>query len=226
MGSENKHGSDTEPRERILAASIELFSRKGFSATGVREIASKAGVNIAMINYYFGSKQGLLKELIQEFFTEYREIAVRAMGEGDSLEEKLQRFIRHVLAFFLANPERVRIFFIELPQEMPELVEFKGELIRQLIGGIRQRLAGVFPFEQIDPQVLMSLFPSIIAILSSHCLLKPIIQSVGLASLDETFYRKYPEVITDLVLGGMGRVLERIRKNDYRNLGMEGKNHE
>ncbi|UII22233.1 TetR family transcriptional regulator [Fulvivirga ligni] len=51
-------------KERILDAADKLFVEKGYDATSVRELAQEADVNIAMISYYFGSKENLLEEMI------------------------------------------------------------------------------------------------------------------------------------------------------------------
>lgn len=51
--------------EKILGAAKELFEEKGFEPTSVREIATLAGVNVALINYHFGSKEQLLAKLVQ-----------------------------------------------------------------------------------------------------------------------------------------------------------------
>lgn len=51
--------------EWILEKAEKLIALKGFAATSVREIAKEAGVNIAMISYYFGSKEKLLEKLLQ-----------------------------------------------------------------------------------------------------------------------------------------------------------------
>lgn len=51
--------------ELILAKAEKLIALKGFTATSIREIAKEAGVNIAMISYYFGSKEKLLENLLQ-----------------------------------------------------------------------------------------------------------------------------------------------------------------
>ncbi|MBT1706224.1 TetR/AcrR family transcriptional regulator [Chryseosolibacter indicus] len=53
-------------RDKILHAARELFEEKGFDATTVRDIANKAEVNVALINYHFGSKELLLTTLIDE----------------------------------------------------------------------------------------------------------------------------------------------------------------
>lgn len=62
---------------QILNVAEELFSQQGFDGTSVRAIAKIAEVNIAMISYYFGSKEKLLGELINR----------RMSGFGDKLNE-------------------------------------------------------------------------------------------------------------------------------------------
>ncbi|HVB02268.1 MAG TPA: TetR family transcriptional regulator [Chitinophagaceae bacterium] len=51
-------------KEKILDVAEQLFSEKGFEGTSIRDIAQMADVNIAMISYYFGSKEKLLEALI------------------------------------------------------------------------------------------------------------------------------------------------------------------
>ncbi|MGW5875136.1 TetR/AcrR family transcriptional regulator [Nocardiopsis terrae] len=53
-------------RERILASAKVLFTSEGYGAVSSRKIASHAGVNVALINRYFGSKAGLLTEILRE----------------------------------------------------------------------------------------------------------------------------------------------------------------
>ena len=54
-------------RESILKAAAELFAEHSYDAVGIRDIAGKAGVNSAMISYYFGGKSGLHKEIFSLF---------------------------------------------------------------------------------------------------------------------------------------------------------------
>lgn len=53
-------------RETIIESAIKLFGIKGFEGTSVREIATDAGVNVAMINYYFGSKEKLFEKVVEQ----------------------------------------------------------------------------------------------------------------------------------------------------------------
>lgn len=52
-------------RERILSAAARLFAERGMEGVGLREITAEAGVNLAAVNYHFGTKIGLLEELFE-----------------------------------------------------------------------------------------------------------------------------------------------------------------
>ena len=54
-----------DKREIIISTAMKLFAQKGFEGTSVREIASGADVNPAMISYYFGSKEKLFEKLVE-----------------------------------------------------------------------------------------------------------------------------------------------------------------
>ncbi len=57
-------GEDT--RRRLLNAALDLFGSLGFEATSTRALAERAGVNLPAIQYYFGSKEGLYRAVIQQ----------------------------------------------------------------------------------------------------------------------------------------------------------------
>ncbi|MES2186054.1 MAG: TetR family transcriptional regulator [Pseudomonadota bacterium] len=56
--------SQDDARERILAAAERLFAQKGIDKSSMRELTAMAGVNVASVNYYFRSKEGLAEELL------------------------------------------------------------------------------------------------------------------------------------------------------------------
>jgi AcrR family transcriptional regulator len=65
--------SDQDTKKKIVEASTYLFGVKGYDGTSTREIAQRAGVNIASLNYHFRSKQGLLKEVTVAIISEFKE---------------------------------------------------------------------------------------------------------------------------------------------------------
>ena len=54
-----------DTRERILDVAERLFGERGFPATSLRDITAEAGVNVASVNYHFGSKEALLAEVLE-----------------------------------------------------------------------------------------------------------------------------------------------------------------
>jgi len=82
-----------EKKEQILNAAERLFSEHGFDATSTRSIANEAEVNMAMLNYYFGSKDGLFRAVIERRFTGFRERLFHINEENISPKEKVNLFI-------------------------------------------------------------------------------------------------------------------------------------
>jgi AcrR family transcriptional regulator len=66
-----------DKKEHIIDKAVDLFANKGFEGTSIRDIAAAAEVNVAMINYYFGTKEKLFEALVQ----------AKAAGTRDALDE-------------------------------------------------------------------------------------------------------------------------------------------
>lgn len=71
-----------DTRTRLLESATELFAKEGYDGTGTREIATRAGCNISMISHYFGGKEGLMKEILSDWF-DAEERGLRALMEAD-----------------------------------------------------------------------------------------------------------------------------------------------
>ena len=56
----------TDTRERILDVAEKLFMGHGYEGTSMRQITGEAGVNLAAVNYHFGSKQSLIQEVFRQ----------------------------------------------------------------------------------------------------------------------------------------------------------------
>ena len=97
-----------EARERILETAISLFARKGFAAIGVREIAEKADVNIAMISYYFQGKVGILKSIMEQFFDIYIQNFNVIENEKADLDECLRKLIYNLIYLARIIHKKVR----------------------------------------------------------------------------------------------------------------------
>jgi AcrR family transcriptional regulator len=56
---------NNDKREHIMEVAVELFATNGFEGTSIRQLAQRADVNIAMIHYYFGSKEKLFETMLE-----------------------------------------------------------------------------------------------------------------------------------------------------------------
>jgi len=83
---------------QIMETAEILFAEKGFNGTSVRDIAEKAHVNLAMISYYFGSKDKLLESLF-DYRGEHVKLKLESMVEDKTLSsfEKLDMLIEHYI---------------------------------------------------------------------------------------------------------------------------------
>src|SRR5699024_5802879 len=102
--------------KRILDAAEVLFAQKGFAETSLRAITSKAGVNLAAVNYHFGSKEALIQAVFERYLTPFcqaLEVRLDALEEeGDvPLEHLLGVVSRLALGGQDGEPRRAMIFF-------------------------------------------------------------------------------------------------------------------
>jgi len=101
-------------KERILDTAERLFARNGFHAASLRAITGEAGVNLAAVNYHFGSKDALLEAVFERRLSPLNEIRIRQIkavreaagrkGVRPSVREAVRAFIEPTLAMRGEDP--------------------------------------------------------------------------------------------------------------------------
>ena len=99
-----------ENRELIMQCAKALFYSKGYDAVGVQEIVDRAGITKPTLYYYFGSKLGLLKTLIEVEFKDFRKLLHEAADMDNRIEEVLYRLARNYCSFFENDREFYMLF--------------------------------------------------------------------------------------------------------------------
>ena len=99
-------------KQRVMEAAVYLFNVKGYSGTSIRAIADRADVNVSLISYYFGNKQGLMEKLMIEFlegFTEIIEKGFLELGKY-SAKQSLVHVIEQLLKYQQQNHHLARFW--------------------------------------------------------------------------------------------------------------------
>ncbi|HYR05728.1 MAG TPA: CerR family C-terminal domain-containing protein, partial [Gallionella sp.] len=135
-----------QTRTRLLDAAREVFSQHGFQGATVREICRRAEANVAAVNYYFGSKDGLLAEALNFAPLKAMQLA-NIKADGDP-EVRLRLFVRDFMLMLLDETNGslpCRIMARELADPTPALDkivreaiaplhEFLSKLLREIVG--------------------------------------------------------------------------------------------
>ena len=103
--------SDIAVRDRLLAGAADLFTRKGYNGTTVREIVAFAGVTKPVLYYYFRNKEGIYIELTREAFTKFETLLDASRKERGSAIERLLRLCDQVFVLFMKNMEVARLMY-------------------------------------------------------------------------------------------------------------------
>jgi len=125
-------------RHRLTEAAERLFADHGYAETSVREITTEAGTNVASVNYHFGSKQGLYRQVFESRLAEMREQRTEAVASVVQQAERrgdaatvIEAFAR---AFMqpLTDPARARVMLRLFLREMSDPHLPRGMFIEQM----------------------------------------------------------------------------------------------
>ncbi len=192
-----------ESRERIFQAALYLFARNGYAETGVRELAARAEVNLSMVNYFFGSKKGLLKVILNNFFSGYLAIASETLIGEDDLLGRVEKFIGSAIVYFDAERDSLIVAISELPHDDAEITEYKALWATKMFEIVNRELS--VPLQagtgyHIPAAVLA---PMLTSLMASRFLFGSLIQKVGQESSKSVPLEAYTKIIVRTVLQGI-----------------------
>jgi len=98
--------------QKILKAGIELFSRRGYAGTSVRDIVDRAGVTNPMVYYYFNSKQGLFEAILDCLFKLLSERLEHELDEIEGVREQVQSAFETYFETCLDYPDLIRFEYM------------------------------------------------------------------------------------------------------------------
>jgi len=187
----NNEEKDLSTEEKIKEAARQIFQQKGFAGTRTRDIAEAAGINLALLNYYYRSKEKLFSIVMEESLKElFQQVQQIVRDENTTLAEKIDIIINLYVDILIENPN-LPLFILSEIQANPQLFQQKIGLslpflsnlviIKQTEQQLKQAgLENINPFHFLLNAVSMIVFPFIA---------KPLIKSV--AGTDEATFRQF-----------------------------------
>jgi len=106
--------SHTATRDAILDAAEQEFAGRGFAATTIKHLAAAAGVNSALLYYYFADKETLYREMLRRVLGEFASEGVRRLDGAASPEAGVRQFVELQMEFMSARPHVPRLIVREL----------------------------------------------------------------------------------------------------------------
>ena len=140
-------------KDRILGAAEELFAQHGFGGTSLRQVTSRADVNIAAVNYHFGSKENLVNEVFRRRMDGMSEVRLARLAQAQAahpgeLEPILAAFVEPALA--LAQDRNgggafIRVIARAYAEKNDGLRKFLSEQYGHVLREFGKAIAGCLP---------------------------------------------------------------------------------
>ena len=159
---------DQTTEEKILKAARKVFIRDGMSGARMQDIADEAGINKALLHYYFSNKEKLFQTIFKEVTLDFLP-RMNAIFESDMpLFEKVHSFCREYIAQVAANPFIPQFMFSEMNKQPDKLLKKmwgdKRPQIQKLTAQIQEEIAKgnikpIHPLHLVMNMFAMCVFP-------------------------------------------------------------------
>jgi len=178
MARPDKKKTDLSTEERIKSAARKVFMKKGYGASRTRDIAEEAGINLALLNYYFRSKEKLFHEIMMERVQQlFGTVTPILIDSSTSFETKIELMATRYIDLLIANPD-LPMFVLNEIRKRPDFFKSQIDLQQVLMNSsfLKQLKA---KRKDIDPTHYLM---NIIGLMLFPFLAKPIFFATGIVS--------------------------------------------
>lgn len=176
MTTVKKKKGDESAEQKIIAAARKLFTQKGFADVKTRDIAKEAGINLALLNYYFRSKEKLFEIIMQENMKQFFTSIHQAINdEKTDLRYKMELLVNRYIDMLSQNPE-LPLFVLANMRNNPKRAELQSKFreshfMKQITAAMKRgEIAQINPVNIMMNIVGLTIFPFIG---------RPMLQSAG-----------------------------------------------
>ncbi|MFP4446157.1 MAG: TetR/AcrR family transcriptional regulator [Desulfosudaceae bacterium] len=202
--------TQAETPRKILDAATAVFAWEGFKGARMQQIARKAGVNQALLHYYFRSKENLYEEVLARFFANIFSQLFHDFQEETDPEAAFTRFIHAYMDLLARNPELPRLMVSEIMEGGAHMMRVADRIFAET-GLTPPRLIGPFIEKAVQQNRIRPVDPmqttiSVIGMCIFYFVARPLLVYVWGEPADEKqFLEDRKNAIVDLVLHGIAR---------------------
>ncbi len=170
---------DPTSEEKIKEAARKLFTQKGFAAVKTRDIAAEAGINLALLNYYFRSKEKLFEIIMVENLQQFLQgLSLISNEENKSFDDLIEKFAGSYTIWLTKNPDIFFFILSEIKNDLARLDMKLDSLIPER-SGMRKKIQEMMKAEKMTDQDIFHLMSNMIGLIVAPFILKHLLQGIG-----------------------------------------------
>lgn len=138
-----KSGKTKPTEEIILNAAMKVFTRRGYAGARTEDIAKEAGINRALLHYYYRDKETIFNLIFETRIKEFFGGVFGIFQTTLPLFEKIDKLVQHEIETFSKHPDLAHFVLGEIAQEPERLLHFGEKLNlnpRKLIAGFENQI--------------------------------------------------------------------------------------
>jgi len=168
-----------DTQDKILLVAEELFVKKGYETTTMRDINSRANVNLALINYHFNTKEDLYKALLRKKVTPVLELFSSIEASNKSGLGKLEDLVDGYLEFIFSNQNMPILMFREMSLQSDIAKWFAGDFLAPISSRVFSIVIQAQNENSIRKDIDLSvMIPSFIGCIVFNAIAAPAIEAV------------------------------------------------
>ncbi|MCG6884830.1 MAG: CerR family C-terminal domain-containing protein [Silicimonas sp.] len=210
----NDSGTNSDTRAGLIEAGLELFGHKGFDGTSTRELAARAGTNVASISYHFGSKAGLREACALAVTDRMSRALDGALATPDTEEAALgliEKLVRALVDLIVGSPEAANMVAFML-REITEPGDVAEMVYRSFVEPRHKALCGLWAMatgrSPDDAEVKLAVFALVGQVLYFRIASPFVIRRLSWGEIGQDETRQ----IADLVIDNLRNSMERQKK--------------
>ena len=168
---------DENTEEQILNAAKKVFQTKGMDGARMQEIADSAGINKAMLHYYYRSKQLLFEAVFKNAFSLLAPQLNKILNDESSIEEKVRNFTSNYISFIIKHPYLPNFIIQELNRNPDFIIKIQENSTLLNIERFKAQVASEVSQGILKPTKGDQLFINILALNIFPFVAKPLIKA-------------------------------------------------